>query len=123
MREIRLTVAIIKSFKGWRPRRDIVSQVASRPYDVLNSAEARVEAEGNPHSFLHVVKPEIDLPEDQNPYDAKVYETGRLNFEKMVAEGFVTEELRLKAMKEHQYWIETEAEQMVMKLKEVRGIL
>lgn len=92
MRQIRFTVAIIKSFKGWRPRRDIVSQVASRPYDVLNSAEAREEAEGNPHSFLHVVKPEIDLPEDQNPYDAKVYETGRLNFEKMVAEGWMVED-------------------------------
>lgn len=85
-------MAIIKPFKGWRPRRDIVADVASRPYDVLNSAEARVEAEGNPHSFLHVVKPEIDLPEDLNPYDPSVYETGKSNFEKMVAEGWMEED-------------------------------
>ena len=85
-------MAIIKPFKGWRPRRDIVADVASRPYDVLNSAEARVEAEGNPHSFLHVVKPEIDLPEDVNPYDHSVYETGKSNFDKMVAEGWMEED-------------------------------
>lgn len=85
-------MAIIKPFKGWRPTRDIVAEVASRPYDVLNSAEARVEAEGNPHSFLHVVKPEIDLPEDLNPYDSSVYETGKSNFEKMVSEGWMVED-------------------------------
>ncbi|MGC9344753.1 MAG: DUF1015 family protein, partial [Bacteroidales bacterium] len=57
-------MAIIKSFKGFRPNKNNVNQVASRPYDVLNSDEAREEVKGNPHSFLHVVKPEVDLPKD-----------------------------------------------------------
>ncbi len=85
-------MAIIQSFKGWRPRRDIVSNVASRPYDVLNAAEAREEAKGNPYSFLHVVKPEIDLPEDLDPYAPKIYETGRDNFENMVSEGWMKQD-------------------------------
>jgi uncharacterized protein (DUF1015 family) len=51
-------VAKIKAFKGFRPVVDKVHQVASRPYDVLNTEEARAEAEGNPYSFLHIVKPE-----------------------------------------------------------------
>ena len=80
-------MAIIKAFKGWRPVADKVSQVASRPYDVLNSAEAREEAAGNPWSFLHVVKPEIDLPEDMNPYAPEVYEKGRDNFQQLVQQG------------------------------------
>ena len=80
-------MAIIKAFRAFRPLADKVKAVASRPYDVLNSAEARVEAEGNPYSFLHVVKPEIDLPEDLNPYDASVYQTGRDNFKKFVESG------------------------------------
>ena len=55
-------MAIVKPFRGFRPGKELVDRIASRPYDVLNSDEARTEAEGNPHSFLHVVKPEIDLP-------------------------------------------------------------
>lgn len=81
-------VAIIRPFQGWRPRPDLSAQVASRPYDVLNSDEARAEAAGNPYSFLHVVKPEIDLPEDLDHYDPLVYETGKANFEQMVAQGW-----------------------------------
>ena len=56
-------MATFKPFKALRPRPDLVELVASRPYDVLDSAEAKSEAEGNPHSFLRVIKPEIDLPE------------------------------------------------------------
>ena len=56
-------MSIIKAFKGLRPPVEIVKELASRPYDVLNSAEARIEAGGNPHSLLHVTKAEIDLPE------------------------------------------------------------
>ena len=55
-------MAIIKPFKGIRPVKDKAHLVASRPYDVLNTEEAKIEVQGNPYSFLHVVKPEIDLP-------------------------------------------------------------
>ncbi len=73
-------MAIIKAFKGLRPPEALAAKVAARPYDVLNSDEARVEAEGNPHSFLHVTKPEIDLPADLNPYDDRVYAKAKENF-------------------------------------------
>ncbi len=82
-------MAKIKAFKGIRPVKDKVKQVASRPYDVLNSEEARVEAAGNPYSFLHIVKPEIDLPEDVDHYSDQVYEKGKNNFEKMVSDGIL----------------------------------
>ena len=55
-------MAIIKPFKGVRPPQDLVEQVASRPYDVLNSEEARTEAAGNEKSLYHIIKPEIDFP-------------------------------------------------------------
>ena len=55
-------MAKIHAFKGYRPGKEKVNEVASRPYDVLNSSEAREEVKGNPWSFLHVVKPEVDLP-------------------------------------------------------------
>ncbi|MEM7655871.1 MAG: DUF1015 family protein [Bacteroidota bacterium] len=82
-------MAQIRAFRGFRPRPELAVQVASRPYDVINSAEARVEAEGNPLSFLHVVKPEIDLPEDIDPYSAAVYQKGRENFEQMLKDGIL----------------------------------
>jgi len=86
-------MAIIKPFRGIRPVADKVKHIASRPYDVLNSLEAREEAKGNPYSFLHVVKPEIDLPEDTDPHDNAVYEKGRENFMRMVHDGvFVQDE-------------------------------
>lgn len=77
----------IKAFKGLRPVREKVAEVASRPYDVLDSEEAREEAQGNPWSFLNVVKPEITLPPETDPYDPIVYETGRNNFRKLIDEG------------------------------------
>jgi len=60
-------MAILKAFKGWRPAVEIVKELASRPYDVLDSDEARIEAAGNAHSLLHVIKPEIDLPANVDP--------------------------------------------------------
>ncbi|MEM6800961.1 MAG: DUF1015 family protein [Bacteroidota bacterium] len=80
-------MAKIKAFPGFRPKADKAKSVASRPYDVLNSAEAREEVKGNPDSFLYVVKPEIDLPLDVNPYDDQVYAKGKANFEKLLASG------------------------------------
>ena len=80
-------MAILKAFKGIRPVKDKAKLIASRPYDVLTSEEARVEAKDNEYSFLHVVKPEIDLPEDTDHYSPKVYEKGKENFEKMLKDG------------------------------------
>ena len=77
-------MAKIKAFKGVRPAIDKIKEVASRPYDVLNSAEARVEVKGNPNSFLHIVKPEIDLPEDVDIYDDSVYLKGKENLYGMI---------------------------------------
>jgi uncharacterized protein (DUF1015 family) len=77
----------IRPFKGLRPRADLVKQVASPPYDVLNSAEARVMAAGNPHSFLHVNKAEIDLSEDVDVHGDVVYDKSAENFRRMIDEG------------------------------------
>ena len=67
-------MAIIKPFKGVRPPQDLVEQVASRPYDVLNSEEARIEAEGNEKSLYHIIKPEIDFPVGTDEHDERVYQ-------------------------------------------------
>jgi uncharacterized protein (DUF1015 family) len=77
----------IKPFKGLRPVPEKAAMVASRPYDVLDSDEARREAEGNPYSFLNVVKPEITLPAGTDPFAGEVYEAGRDNFRKLLEEG------------------------------------
>lgn len=80
-------MAILKAFKGIRPVKEKAREVASRPYDVLNKEEARSECKGNDYSFLHVIKPEIDLPDDINPYGQEVYDKGKENFGKMMQEG------------------------------------
>jgi uncharacterized protein (DUF1015 family) len=56
-------MAILKPFRGIRPKKEFVKQVASRPYDVLDDREARAEAKGNPYSFYHIIKPEINFPQ------------------------------------------------------------
>ncbi len=75
-------MAILKAFKGIRPPKEIVNALASRPYDVLNSKEARAEAKGNEFSLLHITKPEIDLPESIDEHDDKVYAKAKENFDK-----------------------------------------
>jgi uncharacterized protein (DUF1015 family) len=77
-------MAIIKPFRGFRPIKENVNRIASRPYDVLNSDEARVEVEGNPFSFLHVVKPEVDLPKDVDLHSDIVYNTAKDNLNKLI---------------------------------------
>jgi uncharacterized protein (DUF1015 family) len=72
-------MSIIQPFKALRPQPQLAKQVASRPYDVLNSNEAKKEAAGNPASFLHVTKSEIDLPESVDIHDAQVYEQAKEN--------------------------------------------
>ena len=68
-------------FKALRPEASFAKQVASRPYDVLNSKEAKTEAQGNPYSFLHITKSEIDLPEDVDIHSQKVYEKAKENLD------------------------------------------
>ena len=80
-------MAIFKPFKAFRPQSSLAQAVASKPYDVLDSSEAKDEAEGNPHSFLRVIKPEIELSEETDPYSDEVYEKGRENFLKLCKEG------------------------------------
>jgi uncharacterized protein (DUF1015 family) len=72
-------MSIIAPFKALRPQPQFAKQVASKPYDVLNSAEARKEAEGNPISFLHITKSEIDLPDSTDLYSGEVYEKAKEN--------------------------------------------
>ena len=86
-RKEELRMAIIKPFRGLRPRPDLAEKVAAPPYDVINSDEARQLAEGNPYSFLHVNKPEIDLPPETDPYDPAVYAKGAENLSRLIAEG------------------------------------
>jgi uncharacterized protein (DUF1015 family) len=74
-------MATIVPFKALRPQAQFAKQVASRPYDVLNAREAKEEARGNPYSFLHITKPEIDLPEDMNSYAPEVYEKAKENLQ------------------------------------------
>ncbi len=85
-------MSIIKPFNGWRPNAKLVSKVASRPYDVLNSEEAKIEAEGNEYSFLHVCKPEIDLPADTDHYAAEVYAKAVENWKRFQADGIFTQD-------------------------------
>ncbi len=82
-------MAIIRPFRGYRPTPDLAARVAARPYDVLNSDEARVEAAGNPYSFLHVGKPEIDLPSATSLYDERVYLKGKENLDRFIHDGIL----------------------------------
>ena len=73
-------MANVKPFRGIRPPKDLVTKVASRPYDVLSSEEAREEAAGNPMSLYHIIKPEIDFPQGTSEHDPRVYERALENF-------------------------------------------
>jgi len=79
----------VKPFKGIRPPKDLVEKVASRPYDVLNSEEARVEAEGNPMSLYHIIKPEIDFECGTDEHEEKVYLKAVENFAKFRENGWL----------------------------------
>ena len=77
-------MANIAPFKALRPQAQYARQVASRPYDVLNSQEAKVEAQGNPYSFLHITKSEISLPEDTDIHSQPVYDKAKQNLEAFI---------------------------------------
>lgn len=83
---------LIKPFAGLRPVPERAEEVVAPPYDVLNSAEARVRAAGRPWSFLHISKAEIDLPENTDPYDPSVYSKSAENMQKMLQEGILIRE-------------------------------
>ncbi|PLB86507.1 DUF1015 domain-containing protein [Dysgonamonadaceae bacterium] len=84
----------VKPFKGVRPPKELVREVASRPYDVLNSEEARKEAEGNEKSLYHIIKPEIDFPEGKDEHDADVYEKAAENFRLFQQKGWLVQDDR-----------------------------
>jgi uncharacterized protein (DUF1015 family) len=85
-------MAVIKPFKGIRPPKALVEQVASRPYDVLNSEEARAEAEGNEKSLYHIIKPEIDFPVGTDEHDPAVYTKAAENFQKFQDNGWLVQD-------------------------------
>ena len=85
-------MAIIKPFKGIRPPQNLVEQVASRPYDVLNSEEARTEAAGNEKSLYHIIKPEIDFPVGTDEHDERVYEKAAENFRLFQDKGWLVQD-------------------------------
>ena len=87
-------MATIKPFRGLRPPKDLVEQVASRPYDVLNSNEARLEAEGNEKSLYHIIRPEIDFPIGTDEHDPKVYEKAAQNFQKFQEKGWLVQDTK-----------------------------
>ena len=92
-------MAIIKPFKGVRPPKELVERVESRPYDVLESDEARVEAGDNEMSLYHIIKPEIAFPEGTSEYDPRVYEKAAENFQKFQDKGWLVQD------KEDHYYI------------------
>ena len=91
-------MAKVKPFRGLRPPREIVTDVVSRPYDVLNSAEARSEAEGNPKSLYHIIKPEIEFEPGTDEHAPEVYDKAVENFEVFQSNGWLVQD-----DKEHYY--------------------
>lgn len=85
-------MAIVKPFKGIRPPKEYVEQVESRPYDVLNSEEARKEAEGNEKSLYHIIKPEIDFPVGTDEHDPRVYAKAAETFQKFQDKGWLVQD-------------------------------
>lgn len=85
-------MATIKPFAALRPKPELAAQICELPYDVMSSEEAKVMAEGNPLSFLHVSKPEIDLPEGTDVHSDEVYAKGRANLDKLIADGALAQD-------------------------------
>ena len=85
-------MAKVKPFKGLRPPVELVEEVESRPYDVLDSEEARQEAAGNEKSLYHIIKPEIDFPEGTAETDERVYERAAENFAMFQEKGWLVQD-------------------------------
>lgn len=86
-------MATLKSFRAWRPKPEFVSQIASVPYDVIHSSEARKIAESNPHSFVKVIRPEVSLNEGIDLYSEEVYKIGLANLEDLLNSNQFLQEL------------------------------
>ena len=87
-------MALIRPFAALRPDPGLAARICELPYDVMSSDEARQVAAGNPLSFLHVSKPEIDLPAETDVYDTKVYAKGRDNFKSLIQQGALRQDSR-----------------------------
>jgi uncharacterized protein (DUF1015 family) len=87
-------MAILRPFKAIRPKEEFACRIAALPYDVMDSEEARIMAKDNPYSFLHVDKAEIDLDENVNAYDKKVYQKARENLDKLIDDGAMVQDER-----------------------------
>ena len=87
-------MATVKPFRGIRPPKELVEKVESRPYDVLNSEEARAEAGDNEMSLYHIIKPEIDFPEGTSEYDPRVYEQAAATFQKFQDTGWLVQDAK-----------------------------
>src|SRR4029079_6077028 len=85
-------MAIIKPFKALKPKKELAEQVASRPYDVINSEEAKKEAAGNNYSFLRITKSEIDLPDGIDTHSQQVYDKAKTNLELFIQNGTLFKE-------------------------------
>jgi uncharacterized protein (DUF1015 family) len=85
-------MATFRPFKAYRPKPELAAEVAAKPYDVLNSAEAREEVKGHPHSFLRVGKPEVDLDPSIDVHAAEVYQKGRDNLMALISNGALVED-------------------------------
>lgn len=85
-------MSLIRPFRGLRPKQEFAEEVVAPPYDVLNTEEARERAADRPHSFLHISKPEIDLPAGTDPYDASVYSKGAENLARLISEQILIRE-------------------------------
>jgi len=85
-------MSTIRPFKAFRPKPEFAGEVAARPYDVLNSDEAREEVKGHPLSFLHVGKPEVDLGKSIDLHDERVYQKGKENLHKLISQGVLVED-------------------------------
>ncbi len=85
-------MAVVRPFKGIRPKEDLVEKVASLPYDVMNREEAKKMAEGKDLSFLHVVRAEIDVDDSVSQYDEVVYQTARKNLDKFIEDGILEQD-------------------------------
>lgn len=82
-------MATVKPFRGLRPKPELAAKVASPPYDVLSTREAREMAGSNPNSFLRVNKPDLEFEDDVDPYSEQVYERGKANLERLIREGIM----------------------------------
>lgn len=85
-------MADVRPFRGVRPLPNLAEKVAAPPYDVLDSNEARIMAKNNPYTFLHINKPEIDLPPDVDLYDPRVYQKGAENLQRFLKEGIIVQD-------------------------------